>query len=136
MILISLVITFFPNNRGAVLKLPDSHTEAITEVLNKIPDGVTVTANNSIEPHLVSRDDAYVAPMQYDGSDKSVWGFPLTLTQYVVVDDKYIQYTVLENGETGLTVWEQQIQPELNQDYTLVYQLDGCKLYELRSDVK
>jgi uncharacterized membrane protein len=136
LILISLVITFFPNNRGAVMKLPDSHTEAITEVLNKIPNGVTVTANNSLEPHLVSRDDVYVAPMQYDGSDKSVWGFPLTLTQYVVVDDKYIQYTVIENGETGLTAWEQQIQPELNQDYILVYQLDGCKLYELRSDVK
>jgi hypothetical protein len=128
LILMSLVMLISPVSRIHALTNPNQHDADINQIIKGIPNGVSITTTNNIIDHLVYRTDAYLG--QWDVGVPNVgniqWGYPCIETQYVLVD--------LEE-DTGETKWTQDIENGIP-DYVLVNQIDGCKLYELRSDVK
>jgi len=130
MVIAALLVNFYPTSRTRIATLPGPHEEAINRVIALIPDGATVTANNSIFPHLCSRTDAYL-PRFIDPytpiSDNAQWGFPDRETEYVVIDRVYKQHYI--GGD-----WEDVIIDELEEKYQLVVEIDGAKLYRLRHD--
>jgi len=129
-VIAALWINFHPTSRVTHATLPGPHEEAINRVIALIPDGTTVTANNSIFPHLCSRTDAYL-PRFIDPytpiSDNAQWGFPDRETEYVVIDRVYKQHYI--GGD-----WEDVIIDELEEKYQLVVEIDGAKLYRLHHD--
>src|SRR3989304_738423 len=80
---------FSDASRTSDVAWPGQHEKAIDRVIALIPDGATVTANNSIFPHLSNRTDTYLPrftdPYTPLGTH-SQWGFPDMETDYVVVD--------------------------------------------------
>jgi uncharacterized membrane protein len=128
MVLTSLALDFRPNSRIDNVSWPGPHEKAINQVIAIIPDGATVTANNSIFPHLVTRTETYLPlftdPFTPVGSHAQ-WGFPDRETEYVVIDRDYRQ---LSPGG----YWENKIKNELNQKYELIADIDGARLYQLR----
>jgi len=130
MVIAALLFNFYPTSRVTHVALPGPHEEAINRVIALVPDGATVTANNSIFPHLCSRTDTYLpqfidpyTPIDYNAD----WGFPDRETEYVVVDRVYKQHYI--GG-----YWEDLIIDELEEKYQLVAEIDGAKLYRLRHD--
>jgi uncharacterized membrane protein len=124
----SLWIMVSPVSRIKALTLPNQHTEDINRILQMIPNGASVTTTNNIIPHLCSRTDAYIG--EWDAEVPNLgniqWGYPRIETQYILID--------LTN-DVGEVQWTKSIENGVP-DYSLVSQVDGCKLYELRSDVK
>ena len=124
----SLWIMVSPVSRIKALTLPNQHTEDINQILQMIPNGASVTTTNNIIPHLCSRTDAYIG--EWDAEVPNLgniqWGYPRIETQYILID--------LTN-DVGEVQWTKSIENGVP-DYSLVSQVDGCKLYELRSDVK
>ncbi len=127
MLIAALLINFYPTSRLRIATLPGPHEEAINRVISLIPDGATVTANNNIFPHLVSRTDAYLPQYidPYTPIDSGNWGFPDRETEYVVIDRVYKQRYI--GG-----YWEDVVIDELNEKYELVAEFDGARLYRLR----
>jgi hypothetical protein len=124
---VSIVLVFSPSGRTNAAKWPGPHEEAINRVLAEIPDGATVTANNTIFPHVCTRTTAYIGkswdpftPVEAHAE----WGFPDRDTEYVVVDRIYVQ-----NGLGG--TWEDTARAALPGRYVLVYEDDGVELYRL-----
>jgi len=114
--------------RIQLAELPDKHDKAINQVIAAIPDGATVTANNSIFPHLCDRTETYMpffdSPVA--GIKKGEWGFPDMNTEYVVVDSVYTQ------ADLDGVIWEKTIMSQINQKYELIMNIDGARLYKLR----
>ena len=130
MLVAALLVNFYPTSRIREAAWPGPHEKAINRVIALVPDGATITANNSIFPHLCCRTDAYLpmlldqyTPIQLDAE----WGFPHRETEYVIVDWKYKQ------GHMG-GYWEDVIADELKEKYQLVAEIDGVKLYRLHSN--
>ncbi|MBN1191349.1 MAG: DUF2079 domain-containing protein [Dehalococcoidales bacterium] len=123
--LISLV--FISNGRIKEAGWPTEHDRAIDSVLDRIPDGVTVTANNYIFPHICTRTDSYL-PCYYDPYtpiEQGKWGFPDLETEYVVVDSRYKQ-------KEARGYWEDTVEDSLKRKYDLVFEMDGTRLFHLR----
>ena len=123
LIIFSVGSSFLVENRGNLLRVPTLHDKAVDNVISQIPNGATVTACDNIEPHLIAKYDAYLCPeLAADGLVGGlIYGAPFYNTEYVVVDN-----IIVEN-----TGWEDTIRND--SDYTLVYQLDGCQLYQRRN---
>jgi len=126
-LVVSVVLVFSPSGRANAAKLPGPHEAAIDRVLAQIPDGATVTANNTIFPHVCTRTTAYIGefwdpftPVEAHAE----WGFPDRDTDYVVIDRVYVQ-----NGLGG--TWEDAARAALPGRYVLVYEDDGVELYWL-----
>lgn len=128
LILTSLIMLISPVSRIHALTNPNQHDADINQIIQEIPNGVSVTTTNNIIDHLISRTDAYLG--QWDVGVPNVgnvqWGYPSIDTQYVLVDLK---------EDIGETQWTQDIENGIP-DYVLIKQIDGCKLYELRSNLK
>jgi uncharacterized membrane protein len=116
---------FFEDDGTKVLKIPGSHELAIAKILETIPDGVTVTANNAIFPHICDRTDTYLPKFldPYTPIINGEWGYPDKNTQYVVIDEQIKQYYL--NG-----YWEDYIQGRIFDDYYLVVKMDNVSLFE------
>ena len=109
------------------VRLENKHEKAIDRVIAAIPDGVTVTANNYILPHLCARTDTYMPEFLDTGTGiiNGDWGYPYRETEYVVVDSMLKQECV--NG-----YWEDAIIKQITQKYEPVLSIDGAILYKLR----
>lgn len=106
-----------------------SHDKAINRVISQIPDGVTVTAQLHIFPHLCIRTDAYAPQL---GDALVYWlgdfGVPIRDTEYLVIDST-TPYPVYH------FVWgwtEEIFQNYLQHKYDLVDEMDGVSLYRLK----
>ena len=117
LIVISVLMSFMVENRGNLLRIPNSHDEAIDNVISHIPNGSSITSCDNIEPHLVPKYDSYLCPEP--DVEGLIYGTPIYNTDYVIIDDK-----IVEN-----TGWEDIIRQD--KDYTLIYENDGCELYQL-----
>jgi uncharacterized membrane protein len=128
LVMMAMIVMISPVSRLHLVMLPSTHDENVNKVLAMIPNGASVTTTNNIIDHIACRTDAYLG--KWDSEIPSIggeqWGYPYIETQYLVADDK------LSEGES---TWNNDVDNG-SPDYTLVYQLDSCKLYQLRSDVK
>jgi uncharacterized membrane protein len=128
MLVAALLVNFYPTSRLRIATLPGPHEEALNKVIALVPDGATVTANNSVFPHLCCRTETYMphwidryTPIGYNGD----WGFPDKDTEYVVISRVHKQHYFGRD-------WEDKITDELNEKYQLVAEIDGAELYRLR----
>jgi len=128
MLVAALLVNLYPTSRLRIATLPGPHEEALNKVIALVPDGATVTANDSIFPHLCCRTDTYMpqwidpyTPIGYNGD----WGFPDKDTEYVVISRVHKQHYF--GGD-----WEDVIMNKLNEKYQLVVEIDGAELYRLR----
>ena len=128
LLLVLASLSFITTTRFNEANFPTAHDHAIDQVLKLIPDGVTVTANNTIFPHICDRTITYLPHWTdpYTPIENGAWGFPDKDTDYVVIDSIYTQ---LYAG--GPYYWENRFTTELNKKYKLIDNIDGCKLYEL-----
>ena len=62
----------------------------------------------------------------YTPIESGNWGFPDQDTEYVVIDAVYTQYYA-----GGPYYWESEFKTELNEKYTLIADISGCRLYKL-----
>jgi uncharacterized membrane protein len=127
-ILLFMVSVFFVSHEAnGLIKSPGRHEQAINQVLTIIPDGSSVTVANQIFPHICDRTEAYIPRFidPYTPITDGDWGYPDRKTQYIVVDNQLKQMYI--GG-----YWEDIIQPKLNQDYVLITEIDGTKLFSLR----
>jgi hypothetical protein len=127
-VFISVWIVLRPNGGISDAAWPNSHDRALDQVIAMVPTGASVTANNSIFPHLVARNDVYL-PLFVDPftpvDGNAQWGFPNRDTDYVIVDSVYRQ------GYPG-GFWEDVVASSLAEKYQLVADIDGARLYRLR----
>jgi len=128
-LLVVVSLFYISTTRLSLAQFPDAHDHAIDQVLNLIPDGATVTANNTIFPHICDRTITYLPRWidPYTPIENGAWGFPDKDTDYVVMDSIYTQ---LYAG--GPYYWENRFTTELNKKYKLIDNIDGCKLYQLK----
>ena len=119
LVALSILMSFLVENRGNLLRVPTLHDKTVDNVISQIPIGSTVTSCDNIEPHLIAKYDAYLCPEPNAGG--LIYGTPFYNTDYVIIDDR-----IVEN-----TGWEVTIRND--SDYTLIYQLDGCQLYQRRN---
>ena len=128
LVMMAMIVSISPVSRLHLVLYPSTHDADVNKVLAMIPNGATVTTTNNIIDHIAYRTDAYLG--KWDSEIPSIggeqWGYPYIETQYLVADDE------LSEGET---TWNDSVENG-SPDYVLVNQIDGCKLYELRSDVK
>jgi uncharacterized membrane protein len=128
MVCISVWITARPAGNINSMAWPNEHDKALDRLIELVPEGASVTANNNIFPHLVAKNNVYL-PFCVDPftpiETSAQWGFPDRDTDYIVVDNVYLQqYT------KGF--WEYAVADQIEQKYDLVTEIDGAKLYKLR----
>jgi uncharacterized membrane protein len=124
-VIASVILITSPLGRINLAAFPTAQDLAIDKVISNIPNGASVTANNIVFPHLVSRTNACLPKFYTEGvansSETSELGFPYRDTEYVVITE------VLHQNE-----WEDDIKDELNKKYILIVAIDGTELYKLK----
>jgi uncharacterized membrane protein len=122
MCLLSLVILFSPITRARNMTAPNETTKAIDQIIAQVPDKASVTANNELFDHLVLRCDTYIPKNGFEGNGSRYWGYPDRLTEYVIVTGKHrLQLD-----------WESSIKDTITDQYYLISEIDGNKLYKLK----
>jgi len=123
-VLISL--TIISEGRIQLVAFPDSHDADINQVISLIPDNATVTASNTIFPHLCDREDTYMFAWQgksiavAGGITKGDWGHPDKETEYVIID-------------SSEPIANQTNKKLLVNKYNVIIDIDGVSLYQLKS---
>jgi uncharacterized membrane protein len=125
-ILFLLSWNYLITTRISHMKTPSSHDSAIESVLELIPDGVSVTANNTIFAHICNRTDTYlhIADKNTVLAD-GVWGYPDKITEYIVIDKIHKQRYI------GGAYWELLFIKDIEEKYELIIETDNISLYRL-----
>jgi len=128
LLIASLLFNISPTSRFWQLELPDSHDKSTREIIALIPDGTTVTAQNTIFPHLCNRTEVFLPHWVGKASfyDEDItWGYPERFTEYVIID-----WTKLQLTDEGF--WEDIVLKQIHQKYDSIAETDNVQLFRLR----
>ena len=147
---VAVVIVFFFTNLTCINEViaPNFNNERsmaskdLNQVVDDIPKGannnsISITGNNQVFPHLISHYDTYAAQTEL-GSIDSIWGYPQTITDYVVTDTNKLiaQGYTLSLTSTVIHNWDKETSQKLSRDsrYQLVDSVNGVELWKLKGN--
>jgi uncharacterized membrane protein len=105
--------------------MPDFSTGArearITRLLAMIPPDASVSASDTLNPHLSEREHLYLFPDVRQGDE---------IAQYIVIDLDYLPY---ENRSTAISTWDQLTSPQ-HGNYRIIARAGSVYLAKLQTD--
>ena len=116
----SMSILFSPITRANNLTVPNELTKSIDQIVDKVPAGVSVTANNILFDHLVNKNKVYIPINGFSGN--GIWGYPDKLTDYVILTTKH---RLQAN-------WENETLETIGNKYELVIKNNEAQLWKLK----
>jgi Predicted membrane protein len=144
---VSMVIIFLLTSLTGINKIIFSNfdnnykvaSHDLNQIINNIPKGkndnsISVTGNNLVFPHLISKYNAYASETQF-GINSSIFGYPQTITNYVITDTNSLiaqNYTLTLTSKEQYN-WDELESKELSQDsrYKLIDSINGVSLWKL-----
>lgn len=123
---LDFLLGLHPSSVFRQMGIPDSHSRAITAIINLIPDGASVTAPNHIFSHLCTRTTTY-PPYVPEKPNRFLGEFGLLEidTEYVILDQQWMRDYRYGQQEAGVN-WADYIAGK----YGLLAHIDGVSLLQ------